>query len=303
MDNAKATILVVDDVPDNIMVLSDVLASDYEVLAATNGERALKIMESDVPPDMVLLDVMMPGMNGFEVCRRIKGNEATSFIPVVMVTALSGVNDRVEAINAGADDFLTKPFEPIEVQARVRSLLRVKTQHDELQKGYSDLQKLEELRMNLTHMIIHDLRTPLTAIIGGLNLVYDFADIEGNAAAEEMHEMASINSHRLLEMINVLLDITKMESGEMKVVCTPVNVSEVVSEVDGSMRALAKVNGLEFHDGSRSRPAQTEGRPRNAAPCPGESGRQRPEIHSARRSCAPYSAQRRRWIRKALGLR
>src|SRR5437868_4807563 len=128
MDNGKATILVVDDVPDNIMVLSEVLAKDYEVLAATNGERALKIMESDSPPDMVLLDVMMPGMNGFEVCRRIKGNEATAFIPVVMVTALSGLEDRVEAINAGADDFLTKPFVPIEVQARVRSLLRVKSQ-------------------------------------------------------------------------------------------------------------------------------------------------------------------------------
>jgi signal transduction histidine kinase len=245
-NDAQLSVLVVDDVPDNIMVLDEVLRAKYNVIAAINGEKALKIISSATPPDLVLLDVMMPGMDGFEVCRRIKGNDQTAFIPVVMVTALSGQEDRIKALDAGADDFLNKPIDPTEVLARVKSLLRIKKLHDDLKRSFTELQCLEQLRENLTYMIIHDLRTPLTGIIGGLSMLYDFASVKGNPDAEEMYEMASQNSHKLLVMINDLLDITKMESGELHVERIAVDADEVAAEVENTVRAVAQVENVNF---------------------------------------------------------
>src|SRR5437764_4157805 len=127
-----ARVLVVDDVELNVKLLEAKLASEYfEVMTANNGPRALDIAEAELP-DIILLDVMMPRMDGFEVCRRLKANPRTADIPVVMVTALSDVADRLRGLEAGADDFLTKPVSDIALFARVRSLVRMKRMMDEL---------------------------------------------------------------------------------------------------------------------------------------------------------------------------
>ena len=127
-----ARVLVVDDVLPNVKLLEAKLSREYfQVLTAMNGKEALAKIEAD-NPDIVLLDVMMPEMDGFEVCRRIKQNPRTAHIPVVMVTALSEVSDRVQGLEAGADDFLTKPVNDIALFARVRSLVRLKMTMDEL---------------------------------------------------------------------------------------------------------------------------------------------------------------------------
>ncbi|MCF8474567.1 MAG: PleD family two-component system response regulator [Emcibacter sp.] len=135
-----ARILVVDDVIQNVKLLEAKLVSEYfDVLTAMNGEDALAVIEKE-HPDIVLLDVMMPGMDGFEVCRRIKGNPKTSHIPVVMVTALDQPKDRVAGLEAGADDFLTKPIIDLPLFARVRSLVRMKVLMDELRLRESTIQ-------------------------------------------------------------------------------------------------------------------------------------------------------------------
>jgi adenylate cyclase len=122
-----ATVLVVDDVPQNVRLLEAVLAPrGYRVVTATSGEEALDRLEG---VDLVLLDVVMPGIDGYEVCRRLRADPRTSFVPVVMVTA-SGEQEKRAAIEAGADDFVTKPFDHDELLARVRSLLRIKRYHD-----------------------------------------------------------------------------------------------------------------------------------------------------------------------------
>src|SRR5947209_9349117 len=127
-----ARVLVVDDVELNVKLLEAKLASEYfEVVTANNGPSALDIAEGELP-DIILLDVMMPRMDGFEVCRRLKSNPRTVDIPVVMVTALSDVADRLRGLEAGADDFLTKPVNDIALFARVRSLVRLKRMMDEL---------------------------------------------------------------------------------------------------------------------------------------------------------------------------
>lgn len=127
-----ARVLVVDDVATNVKLLEAKLSSEYfNVLTATDGQQALDMVVSK-DPDIVLLDVMMPGMDGFEVCRRIKGNAETAHIPVIMVTALRHPEDRVAGLEAGADDFLSKPLDDVALFARVRSLVRLKMLTDEL---------------------------------------------------------------------------------------------------------------------------------------------------------------------------
>lgn len=127
-----ARVLVVDDVPPNVKLLEAKLTSEYfDVLTAFSGPEALDVISRE-HPDIILLDVMMPGMDGFEVCRRIKADPATAHIPVVMVTALDQPSDRVAGLEAGADDFLTKPVQDLALFARVRSLVRLKVMMDEL---------------------------------------------------------------------------------------------------------------------------------------------------------------------------
>lgn len=127
----SARVLVVDDIPVNVKLLeAKLLVEYYEVITASDGPSALKLVEEQ-SPDIILLDVMMPGMDGYEVCRRIKSNPATSHVPVVMVTALNEVRDRVVGLEAGADDFLTKPVNDVALFARIRSLVRLKRAGDE----------------------------------------------------------------------------------------------------------------------------------------------------------------------------
>jgi class 3 adenylate cyclase len=139
--SGPATILVVDDTPANIKLLGDLLASKgYQVATAVNGEEALAKVAAN-KPDLVLLDVMMPGLSGYDVCRRIRSDPATALLPVVMCTSLDPQQERVKGIEAGADDFLSKPVNQPELFARVKSLLRVKALHDELALLNASLEK------------------------------------------------------------------------------------------------------------------------------------------------------------------
>jgi class 3 adenylate cyclase/CheY-like chemotaxis protein len=149
--NTPAKILVVDDTPRNVKLLADVLTvKGYNVVTAASGREALARIETD-PPDLVLLDIVMPEMSGYEVCRDIRGNPATAMLPVVMVTALDPGEERIKGIEAGADDFLTKPINQPELLARVKSLLRVKELYDKVQTqaaGLSEWNKTLELRVH-----------------------------------------------------------------------------------------------------------------------------------------------------------
>jgi adenylate cyclase len=127
-----AKVLVIDDTPANVKLLADLLrVKGYEVVTAANGEEGLERL-SEHHPDLVLLDVMMPGMNGYEVCRAIRADPSTGVLPVVMVTSLDPAQERIKGLEAGADDFLTKPINQAELLARVRSLLRIKSLYDQL---------------------------------------------------------------------------------------------------------------------------------------------------------------------------
>ena len=174
-------ILVADDVAANVELLFDQLhVLGFRSIAAYDGPSALK-MAFENRPDLCILDVSMPGgdldcddrSTGFEVCRRIKRDPRTARIPVIFVTALNDTTDRVKGIEAGGDDFLTKPHNRLVLGARVRSLLKLKAATDALEESARKMKELEKLRDDLMKMIVHDLKTPLTSILATMEMLMD----------------------------------------------------------------------------------------------------------------------------------
>ena len=248
-------ILVVDDVAANVRLLESILLlEDYQVTTASSGPEALEKMRESAP-DVVLLDVMMPGMDGFEVCARLKTDPAWACIPVVMVTALQEATDRVSALEAGADDFLTKPVDDVEVVARVKSLVRAKRDRDaldvafsELSAAHTDLQRAESMRDSLTQMLVHDLRTPLTTMLMSLQLLKD-TDKDSSpldAMQSEMIDLSLQGSNRLLALVNDLLDIAKMEGGELKIERLPIDIAELIDSAQQSVATQLRDTNVEL---------------------------------------------------------
>ena len=132
----KSTILAVDDTPENLDVVKGILGADYVVKAATSGHMALKIAEKQTP-DLILLDIMMPEMDGYEVCRRLKENEATKDVPVIFLTAMDQTTDEEHGFELGAADYITKPVNPPILEARVKTHLALKSSMDDLQDAYA----------------------------------------------------------------------------------------------------------------------------------------------------------------------
>jgi class 3 adenylate cyclase len=157
VNSDKSTVLIVDDTPANISLLSEVLKTDYRTKAAVNGERALKIASSDSPPDLILLDVMMPGMDGFEVCRRLKANAATRDIPVIFVTSMSEAEDEARGLDVGGVDYVTKPISAPIVKARVKTHLAVYRHAQDMQRLIDRLEsqaaELADLNRNLEQRV------------------------------------------------------------------------------------------------------------------------------------------------------
>jgi len=151
MPISRQTVLVVDDAPVNVMVLEKLLQNEYEVCAATSGERALRIATSSSPPDIILLDVMMPGMDGFEVCRRLKANAATRKIPVIFVTTMGEIEDEAHGFALGAVDYIHKPIGPAVVRARVRTHLALYDQNRVLEAMVR--QRTQELQVTRLEII------------------------------------------------------------------------------------------------------------------------------------------------------
>jgi diguanylate cyclase (GGDEF)-like protein len=185
----KNKILVVDDVPVNVQLLTTYLASvGYDVFTARDGQEALDKVAA-VQPDLILLDVMMPKLNGFEVCERLKSDSATKIIPVIMVTALNEIEDKIKATESGADDFVSKPFNKLELLTRVKSLLRIKQLHDELR---AKVKELEQARERLRQLAITD----------GLTGLYNHRYFKEHLE----QELLRANRH-LLHVSVVMLDI------------------------------------------------------------------------------------------------
>lgn len=210
-----ARIMIVDDTPENLRLLESMLREQgYQVFALPSGERALKAAERN-PPDLILLDVGMPGLNGYQVCERLKADPELAEIPILFLSGLTETADKVKAFQAGGLDYITKPFQFEEVQARVRAHLQVRQQRQDLAEGLRRLQELEKLRDNLVHMIVHDMRSPLAGLCGFLELALKSG--ANRLDPKTLSDLgAALDSGRgLMRMVNTLLDVNKFEEGKM----------------------------------------------------------------------------------------
>jgi len=212
-----ARILVVDDEPRNVLLLQDLLESrGYTVWTAADGEQGLT-MAQERSPDVVLLDVMMPRLSGFDVCRRLKADPGTAMIPVLLVTSLDAREDRLAGIGAGANDFIIKPIDTSDLLLRVRNAVTTKRLHDEVTGQFRRLQELEAARDTLTHMIVHDLRSPLTGLQAYMDLLRMAVAAGANDEILEYARDANAISGQLKDMVSQVLDVSRLESGQMPI--------------------------------------------------------------------------------------
>jgi K+-sensing histidine kinase KdpD len=232
-----ARILVVDDEAPIRRSLQCLLAAEgHDVFEAEDGAQALAAVDS-WSPDVVLLDVMMPRLDGLEVCRRLKANPVTAPIPVLLVTGLSEKQDRLQGIKAGANDFLTKPIDPQEAALRTRNAVFSKRLHDRVRESYERLKDLEELRDDLTHLIVHDLRSPLAGIKGYLDLLRLGADeLDEDKQSYINDALGQVST--LMEMISSLLDVNRLESGELPLDMKESDLAALTAEAIGALGEL-----------------------------------------------------------------
>lgn len=233
-------ILVVEDTPSNIQILAAVLKENgYQVSVATNGRQALDVMDR-ARPALILLDVMMPEMDGFETCQHLKQHAEWSQIPVIFLTARTETADIVRGFELGAVDYVAKPFNTTEVLARVHTHLEMRRQQRQLQENYERLTELERLRDSLVHMVVHDLRSPLLGLSGCLQLLQ--VDLEEKLEPEQAEDLESAltAAQRLSEMVSSLLDVSRLEAGEMPLDRKACDLREVITGAIESLGGLTR---------------------------------------------------------------
>ena len=241
----RPSVLVVDDSPENLRLLSTILTDNgYEVRPVTSGRQALQTAER-AAPDLVLLDISMPSMNGITVCRQFKEREQLRDIPVIFLTALTETADKLEAFAAGGVDFIAKPFQVEEVVARVRVHVDLRRARQELARHYERLRELEKVRDDLVHMIVHDMRSPLQGVLTLLATMR--RQVREGEMAETLDD-AVYAARELGRMANDLLDVSRLEQGKMPLEMKSCDLIELAREVvinfpSDEMRQVIVENG------------------------------------------------------------
>jgi two-component system, sensor histidine kinase and response regulator len=238
-------ILVVDDTPANLQLLTGMLKKHgYRVRPVPGGKLALQAVQQ-VKPDLILLDINMPEMNGYEVCEQLKADAAWKEIPVLFISALDETVDKIKAFAVGGVDYVTKPFQFEEVEARVQTHLKLRRlqlelarQNRQLQENYEQLKKLEDLQDSLTHMIIHDMRSPLMGLSGNLEILERNAEQRLNDNDLAILRRAQGSGSVLMGMVNSLLDVSRLEKGQMPLSVTNSDMDILIQNALDSLGSL-----------------------------------------------------------------
>ena len=256
-ETGNGNILVVDDTPQTLQLLVAILSgANYTVRPADSGALALASALA-YPQELVLLDVNMPEMSGFEVCRQLKQNPATQAIPVVFLSGLTDLDDRVQGFQLGAVDFVAKPFQRDELLARVSTHLQlarlqkdltseVAKQTRDLQGAYQELAKASRLKDEFLSTMSHELRTPLTAVIGMAQILHAGAYGPLNREQAEAIEVVEGSGRKLLQMINDILDYIQVDAGKVELQLAECPIVELVNAVLENVRSKAAEKHIEL---------------------------------------------------------
>ena len=247
----RDVLLIVDDVPANTDVLVAALADTYSVRVTMDGPTALNSI-AVVKPDLILLDVMMPGMDGFEVCAKLKANPDTRDIPVIFLTALTGSFSAEKGLNLGAVDYISKPINPSLVKARLRNHMALRhaqvealRQRDQAEAAYQKLRKLEKLRDDLVHMIVHDMRSPLMSIRFFLEILSP-EEVNAPEFQNNLRDVRDV-TQGLCETVSTLLDVSRLEAAQMPLHREESDLGQLTSAVLQKMSGLVGDRHLSVH--------------------------------------------------------
>lgn len=240
----QATILVVDDNPTNLRVVVGFLANyDFEIMTSLDGEDAIR-KATRFMPDIILLDVMMPGIDGFETCRRLTANPTTKNIPVIFMTALSSEDDKVRGFEAGAVDYITKPIQQRELLARMTTHLQIQAQAQQLRAQREQLIALNASKDKFFSIIAHDLKGPFLPLLGNLELLAEMAD---TLSPQDVRAMSS-SSHRsaklVFDLLESLLVWSRIQMGHMDYQPEPLNLHEIVQQTTSVLNNVAKSKNI-----------------------------------------------------------
>ena len=259
----RPTILVVDDTPDNLELLSGMFKDDYRVRAANSGEKALDICQTDDPPDLVLLDIMMPGMDGFEVARRLREHPSSETIPVIFVTALTDETSRAKGLQLGAVDFVTKPIDPVPLKLRVQNFLRYVELHKQLQADFDEMMANTRLREDVDSMTRHDIKAPLAGVLGVVQALSEAPNL--TIEQRDLLVAAEEAAMQTLNMINLTNELYKIETGRYTLNPKPIPVVQVLHRVVKLQRKTFATKDLHFKidlpDGLNDHAAMAQGDP------------------------------------------
>lgn len=231
-------VLIVDDNPTNLKVLFEYLSGEtgYKVFVAKNGREALD-RTVHAQPDIILLDIMMPEMDGYETCRRLKEDKGTSDIPVIFLTAFSDTDNKIKAFNHGAVDFIVKPFNQQEVLARIKTHLTISRQRKELEKANNTLERtnIELARANaakdkLFSIVAHDMRNKLFGLTGSIEMMESFFNDISDDEKQQRIKTMSASAQQMYKLFENLFTWARMQTGSIKVVTEKLNVGNIASE-------------------------------------------------------------------------
>jgi two-component system sensor histidine kinase/response regulator len=243
-------ILVVDDLRPNRELVGDCMEQARHDVRMTSSADEARASMLDWMPDVILLDIMMPGVDGLQFCRQLKGSPATRAVPVILMTALNDRQLRFSGIEAGANDFLLKPLDRIEVVLRVRNALRSKRLYDGAMCAHEDLRRLEALREAMTHMLVHDLRSPLMGIGLCLEAIRQGAASGDHSLIAEDATACLRITGSLTEMIGTILDVSRLEAGAMPIEPSAGDVARIledgIARVHGGSNASVRIDPAGF---------------------------------------------------------
>jgi two-component system, sensor histidine kinase and response regulator len=236
---ADPIILVVDDIQKNIQVVGGILsAAGFEVMPATSGAQAWERIHTQLP-DLILLDFMMPDVNGIEVCRQLKSDPKTSKIPVIFLTASNETEHLVEAFRVGAVDYVTKPFQAEELLARVRTHLELKTAREALWEYSQRLRELNDEKNEFLGIVAHDLRSPLSNIVTSANLAISDREMD-RTQIDEFLGIIQNSAEHMIHLVENLMDVNAIEQGRLKIAIAPCELGELLRSVANNYQGKAK---------------------------------------------------------------